>query len=210
MSNIKVVIVDDHQLFREGMNLLLSKNIGIEVVGEAENADQLWEILNNNHVHVVLMDISLPGLNGIEIIARAKEKYPDVRFIILTMHAEGQYVIKAVKTGAHGYLIKNADHAELLTAINNVALGQKYFNREISELMITDIAIEGDESRKQLSEREKEVLLLVSDGKTTKEIAEELFVSARTVETHRVNIMKKLKVQNTAELIKKAAHLKLV
>ena len=180
------------------------------MVGEAENANGLWEILDQKKVHIVLIDISLPDMNGIEIISTAKEKYENVRFIALTMHAEGQYVIQAVKSGAHGYLIKNADEQELITAIKQVALGQKYFNSEISQLMITDMAIEGDESRKRLSDREKEVLLLVSDGKTTKEIAEELFVSSRTVETHRVNIMKKLKVQNTAELIKKAAHLKLI
>lgn len=210
MSTIKLVVVDDHQLFREGVISLLSKKEDLEVVGEAENANGLWEILDQKKVHIVLIDISLPDMNGIEIISTAKEKYENVRFIALTMHAEGQYVIQAVKSGAHGYLIKNADEQELITAIKQVALGQKYFNSEISQLMITDMAIEGDESRKRLSDREKEVLLLVSDGKTTKEIAEELFVSSRTVETHRVNIMKKLKVQNTAELIKKAAHLKLI
>jgi len=210
MSTIKIAVVDDHQLFREGIISLLAKNEDLEIVGEAESAEELWHILNSKKVHIVLVDISLPGLNGIEIISHARDKYEGVRFIVLTMHAEGQYVIKSVKTGAHGYLIKNADEKELLTAIREVALGHKYFNKEISQLMITDIAISGDDSPKKLSEREKEVLLLVSDGKTTKEIAEELFVSSRTVETHRVNIMKKLNVQNTAELIKKAAHLKLI
>lgn len=210
MSTIKIVVVDDHQLFREGIISLLSKNDDLEVVGEAENENQLWEILDREKANIVLVDISLPESNGIDIISTAKEKYPEIRFIVLTMHAEGQYVVKSIRKGAYGYLIKNANEKELIHAIKQVALGHKYLNAEISQLMITDILIEEDESRKQLSDREKEVLVMVSNGKTTKEIAEELFVSSRTVESHRMNIMKKLKVQNTAELIKKAAHLKLI
>ncbi len=208
MSTIKTLIVDDHQLFRNGIVSLLSKNDAIEVVGEASNAEQLLEILETTKVHVVLMDISMPGMNGLEAIAAARDKFPEVRFIVLTMHAEGQYVVKAVRSGAYGYLIKNADESELIHAIREVANGKKYFNSEISQLMIGNMAME--ESHKKLSDREQEILTLVSEGKTTKEIAEEIFVSARTVETHRVNMMKKLNVQNSAELIKKAAHLGLI
>lgn len=209
MSRMKIAVIDDHQLFREGMISLLSKNDQIEVVGEADSKESLFELLENNEVHVVLIDISMPGISGLELITMARDKFPDVRFIVLTMHAEGQYVVKAVRNGAYGYLLKNADEKELLTAIKKVYLGNKHFNSEISALMIGNMAIEG-ETHKQLSERESEVLVLVSEGKTTKEIADQLFVSSRTVETHRVNIMKKLKVQNTAELIKKAAHLQLI
>ncbi len=208
MSTIKTLIVDDHQLFRNGIVSLLSKNDAIEVVGEASNAEQLMELLETNKIHVVLIDISMPGLNGLEAIAAARDKFPEVRFIVLTMHAEGQYVVKAVRSGAFGYLIKNADESELIHAIREVANGKKYFNSEISQLMIGNMALE--ESHKKLSDREQEILTLVSEGKTTKEIAEEIFVSARTVETHRVNMMKKLNVQNSAELIKKAAHLGLI
>jgi two-component system response regulator NreC len=209
MSGIKTLVVDDHQLFRNGIISLLSKNDAIEVVGEASNSEELFSELEKSKVHVVLMDISMPGTNGLEAIEQARDKYPDVRFIVLTMHAEGQYVVKAVRNGAYGYLIKNADESELIHAIKEVANGKKYFNSEISQLMIGNMSVEG-ESHKKLSDRELEVLTLVSEGKTTKEIAEELFVSARTVETHRVNMMKKLSVQNSAELIKKAAHLGLI
>ncbi len=208
MSTIKTMIVDDHQLFRNGIVSLLSKNEAIEVVGEASNAEQLLELLETTKIHVVLMDISMPGMNGLEAIAAAREKFPEVRFIVLTMHAEGQYVVKAVRSGAFGYMIKNSDESELIHAIREVANGKKYFNSEISQLMIGNMAME--ESHKKLSDREQEILTLVSEGKTTKEIAEEIFVSARTVETHRVNMMKKLNVQNSAELIKKAAHLGLI
>jgi two-component system, NarL family, response regulator NreC len=209
MSKIKIIVVDDHQLFREGITSLLAKNEDLEIVGEADSAAQLFDLLKEKHVNLVLMDISMPETNGLDAIKSARDQYPDVKFIVLTMHAEGQYVVKAVKNGAFGYLVKNADEKELLQAIRDVANGKKHFNSEISQLMIGNMALEG-ESHKKLSDRELEVLQLVSEGKTTKEIADELFVSTRTVETHRVNMMKKLHVQNTAELIKKSAHLGLI
>lgn len=188
---------------------MLSRNEDLSVSGHASTVEELFELLPNSDAEIVLIDISMPGGDGLEAIERAREEFPSVKFIVLTMHAEGQYVVKAVRNGAYGYLIKNADETELFEAIRQVALGNKYFNKEISHLMIGNMAIEG-ESHKRLSEREMEVLELVSNGKTTKEIAQALFVSTRTVETHRVNMMKKLNVQNTAELIKKAAHLQLI
>ncbi|MEP2026255.1 MAG: response regulator transcription factor [Reichenbachiella sp.] len=209
MSKIKIIVADDHQLFREGIIALLAKNESLDIIGEAASANELFELMDKNVPHVVLMDISMPETNGLDAIKVARDKYPDCKFIVLTMHAEGQYVVKAVRNGAFGYLIKNADENELIAAIEAVALGKKHFNNEISQLMIGNMALEG-ESHKKLSDREMEVLELVSEGRTTKEIADQLFVSARTVDTHRVNMMKKLSVQNTAELIKKAAHLKLI
>lgn len=209
MSKIKIIVADDHQLFREGIIALLSKNESLDIIGEAASASELFELMDKAVPHVVLMDISMPETNGLDAIKAARDKYPSCRFIVLTMHAEGQYVVKAVRNGAFGYLIKNADENELIAAIEAVSLGKKYFNSEISQLMIGNMALEG-ESHKKLSDREMEVLELVSEGRTTKEIADQLFVSARTVDTHRVNMMKKLSVQNTAELIKKAAHLKLI
>jgi len=209
MSKIKIAIVDDHQLFREGIASLLSKNEELEVVGEADSQAAFYALMEHEEPHVVLIDISMPDISGLDLIKIARDKYPTIKFIVLTMHAEGQYVVKAVRNGAFGYLIKNADEQELIAAIRQVALGRKHFNNEISSLMIGNMAIEG-ETHKRLSDRELEVLELVSEGKTTKEIADQLFVSSRTVETHRVNMMKKLNVQNIAELIKKAAHLKLI
>lgn len=209
MSKIKIIVADDHQLFREGIIALLSKNKSLDIIGEAASVSELFDLMDRFSPHVVLIDITMPETNGLDAIKVARDKYPNCRFVVLTMHAEGQYVVKAVRNGAYGYLIKNADEIELLAAIDAVALGKKYFNNEISELMIGNMALEG-ESHKKLSDREMEVLELVSEGRTTKEIADQLFVSARTVDTHRVNMMKKLSVQNTAELIKKAAHLKLI
>lgn len=209
MNKIKVIIVDDHQLFREGIRSLFNGHEDIEIIGEAATEGELINQLESLEPHIVLMDISLPGVNGLDIISHCKKQFPHVRFIVLTMHDDGQYVVRAVRSGAYGYLLKNADEKELTEAIKTVFLEKKYFNKEISQLMVGNMALEGV-SHKKLSDREIEILHLVSDGRTTKEIAAELFVSGRTVETHRVNIMKKLDVQNTAELIKKAVKLKLI
>lgn len=209
MSKISVLVVDDHQLFREGIRSLFAKNDDIEVIGEADSSEAMFSLFEEQRPEVVLIDITMLGSDGLSAIRESKKRYPDVRFIVLTMHADGQYVVKAVRSGAFGYLLKNADQQELSTAVKEVSFGRKYFNAEISQLMVGNMSLEGDNPQ-QLSERELQVLQLVSDGKTTKEIADELFVSARTVETHRVNMMKKLNVQNTAELIKKSVKLKLI
>ena len=210
MSNaIKIIILDDHKLFREGIASILSNYEEIDVIGEASSGFELYEMLRNTHPNVLLIDISLPQDNGLNIIKEVRENYPAIKSIVLTMHEEGQYVVKAVRNGAYGYILKNTDEGEWRQAIKQVFFGKKYFNREISELMIGNMALEG-ESNKKLSNRETEVLQLVSEGKTTKEIANELYVSTRTVETHRMNLLKKLKVQNTAELIRKATALRLI
>ncbi|VXD10690.1 response regulator transcription factor [Marinoscillum sp. 108] len=209
MSKISVIVVDDHQLFREGVRSLFAEDDLISIEGEADSAESMYSFFDQALPEVVLMDITMPGADGLSIIRESRKRFPDVKFIVLTMHADGQYVVKAVRSGAFGYLLKNADKEELSEAILTVSKGKKYFNSEISQLMVGNISLEGDNTQR-LSERETQVLQLVSNGKTTKEIAEELFVSSRTVETHRVNMMKKLDVQNTAELIKKAVKLKLI
>ncbi|NQZ78391.1 MAG: response regulator transcription factor, partial [Ekhidna sp.] len=157
---------------------------------------------------IVLVDITMGGISGLDVIKSTKKHYPNTGFITLTMHDEGQYVTKAVRSGASGYLLKNADEEQVIEAILKVHQGGKYFPADVSQLMIESITMEGDV--KQLSQREKEVLEKVAEGKTTKEIADELIVSTRTVETHRANMMKKLDVQNSAELIKKATKLNII
>lgn len=209
MSKISVLLVDDHQLFREGISSLFAQDELIEIVGLADSVDAMFVCFEKQVPEVVLIDISMPGIDGLTAIKDARKLYPDTKFIVLTMHADGQYVVKAVRSGAFGYLLKNADKAELSEAIRTVVKNKKYFNSEISQLMVGNMSLEGDNPQK-LSERETQVLQLVSNGKTTKEIADALFVSSRTVETHRVNMMKKLDVQNTAELIKKAVKLNLI
>ena len=210
MSIIKVVIADDHQLFRNGIVSILQKDDSFDVVGEAADGNELLALLEQKNVDVALVDISMPGASGQEVIVQAKQLSPTTRFIMLTMHDEGQYVVKSVRNGAHGYLLKNVDENELKVAIKDVFAGKKYFNRHITELMINNMGVVESEPENELTPRELEVLKMVSEGKINKEIASQLSVSTRTIETHRVNMMKKLGVQNSAELIKKAAKMNLI
>lgn len=200
---ISVSITDDHDLFRSGIAMLLNNSNEFEVVAQTASAEELLELMETTHIHVALIDISMGGMSGLEAVSQIKKNYPDVKCIVLTMHEEGQYVLQAIRNGAYGYLLKYCDEEELKTAIKNVYSGKKYLNQNISLLMMDSVTAEADEQK--LSKRELEILQLVAQGKTAKEIANELFVSARTVETHRSNILKKLDVQNTAELIKKAS-----
>ena len=151
----------------------------------------------------------MPLMDGFEVLRKVKGRFHSVRFIVISMHDDGLYISKCVRSGAYGYLLKNTDNEELFVALRTVYAGEKYFNDEIKELMIQNMALEGN-NYQPLSDRETEVLKYVAQGKTTKEIASILFVSVRTIETHRVNMMKKMEVQNTAELIRKATLLKLI
>ncbi len=206
---IRIIIADDHQLFREGIAALLSDDEDLAIVGQAANGHELLQLLESVQPHVVLIDLAMPGMDGFTAMEKSRKRYPKVKFIVLTMHEEGQYVTRAVRHGAFGFLLKNTDEEELKQAIHTVFRGKKYFNHRISALMISNISLEGT-LPKPLSRRETEVLQKVAEGKTTKEIASELFVSTRTVETHRINMMKKLEVQNSAELIRKAAQMKII
>lgn len=202
---IRVSVTDDHELFRSGIAMLLNKTNACEVVAQNGSAEELLEDLKSIEVDVALIDISMGKMSGLEAVAMCKKQFPQVRCIVLTMHDEGQYILKAIRNGAYGYLLKDCDANELKEAVEQVYLGKKYFNRNISDLMIQSVTVEED--IKQLSKRETEVLHLVAQGKTAKEIANDLIVSVRTIETHRSNILKKLDVQNTAELITKASSL---
>lgn len=207
---IRIAIVDDHKLFRDGITSLLSKVEHFEVVTSLSNGKQIIDyLLNEPTPDVLLLDLSMPEMDGFEVLDVCKKNYPEMRVIALSMHDDGNYIVKCVRGGAYGYLLKNADEEELIEAVRTVVRGTKYFNKEISERMINNMALEGSQAKK-LSTKEQEILQLISEGETTKEIADKLFISTRTVETHRTNMMKKLDVKNTAELITKAAKLNLI
>ncbi len=205
---IRISITDDHELFRSGIAMLLEKSDDISIVHQSSSAEQLIDHLKEAPVDISLIDISMGETNGLDALKLIKKAAPEVRCIILTMHNEGQYVVQAIRNGAWGYLLKDCDAPELITAITKVYNGKKYFNSDVSDLMIEGVSSESN--IQNLSKREKEVLQHVAKGLRTKEIAEQLIVSTRTIETHRSNILKKLNVQNTAELISKATQLGLL
>lgn len=209
MDKIKIVIADDHKLFRDGIRALLQKYDFLEVIGEAENGKTLIELAKQTNPDLVLIDLTMPVLNGLDTIPILKKELPEMGIIVLSMHEDGNYILKSIQLGANAYLFKNVDEDELLLAIKKVSSGEKYFNSRVSELMIESIK-KGEEEQVHITAREKEILQHVANGLSTKMIAEKLFLSSRTVETHRVNIMKKLKVSNTAELIKKSSELDLL
>jgi DNA-binding NarL/FixJ family response regulator len=204
METIKIILADDHKLIRDGIKTLLKKNEAFEIIAEADNGKQLIQIIENTSPDVILVDINMPEMNGLDAVAQLKKINPTLKFIILTMHEEGDYIMKSIQNGASGYLLKNAEYEELQQAIFSVAAGGKHFNNAISEKIIENISRPAAKAKvlQDLTSREIEVLREVADGLSTKLIAHKLSISARTVETHRVNIMKKLEAHNTAELIK--------
>jgi DNA-binding NarL/FixJ family response regulator len=213
MEKIKIILADDHILVREGFKSLLSKKKEFEVVGEAENGEELLELIDHTIADVLLIDISMPRLNGIEAIGQMKKINPNLKFIMLTMHEEAEYILKSIQAGANGYLLKNVESEELGNAIRTVAKGGKYFNAAISNIMIENISQwpgQNKEEPSELTAREKEILQYVADGLSTKLIADKLSISTRTVETHRVHIMRKLQVSNGAEMVKKGLEQKII
>ncbi|PXY45991.1 response regulator [Flavobacterium hydrophilum] len=210
MSEIKLIIADDHELFRNGLAELLRKHDDIKIVKTVGDGLEFMELINSQfEADIVLLDITMPNMDGFQVLKELKNATSDIKPIVISMHNDGNYIAKCAKMGAYGYLLKNTDEAELILAIRSVANGKKYFSAEISEKMINFMSTQSI-SEDVLSNKETEVLGLISKGLTTKEIAAKLFVSSRTIETHRANILKKLEVKNTAELIKKAAKMNLI
>ncbi len=210
MNEIKLIIADDHELFRNGLAELLRKHDDIKIVKSVADGVEFMEVINSQfEADIVLLDITMPNMDGFQVLKELKASNSDIKPIVISMHNDGNYIAKCAKMGAYGYLLKNTDEAELILAIRSVNSGKKYFSPEISEKMINFMS-EQSISENILSNKETEVLGLIAKGLTTKEIAAKLFVSSRTIETHRANILKKLEVKNTAELIKKAAKMNLI
>ncbi len=212
MDKISVIIADDHKIIRVGLRGLLEREEDIYVSGEAENAEEVLKLLETNPAEVVLMDIDLGETDGITTTIKIKELYPSIHVLGLTMHEEPDYIIKMLKAGASGYLLKNAGREELLTAIHTVAKGDSYFSQKVSATLLQAITKQTESPSVQkkligptpLSDREIEVLRLIAQEFSNGEIAEKLFISIRTVDTHRRNLLEKLQVKNTVGLVKYA------
>ncbi|MBA4053819.1 MAG: DNA-binding response regulator [Marivirga sp.] len=210
MRKIKILLADDHPLIRAGFKSLLGMNERFEIVGEAENGKELIAMAAEKHPDIILTDISMPGINGMEALETLTKEYPHIGFIILTMHEEPEYVLNTLKLGASGYLLKNIDRFELERAILTVFEGGKYFSPVVTNILAESYKKPEPNEPAEVTPREKEVLELVAQGNSTKLIADKLGISIRTVESHRINMLKKLKVNNTAELIKQAIELKIL
>lgn len=216
MSDIKVVLVDDHQLIRMGISALLNSEKDIEVIGQATSAKEVMDMVEEKQPNVVLMDISLDDGDGIVLTKEINKKHKDVAVIMLSMHVKEDYIQRSLKAGAAGYILKDSPKEELIKAIKEVANGGKYFAGEVSQLMVSSYVNKvgdfNDKKKKStgLTSRELEIIKLLSDGKSNQIIADELSISHRTVDTHRTNIMQKVKVKNVAELIKYAIKNKLI
>ena len=212
---MRVVIADDHGVVRKGVQFLLTQEGDIEVIAEAENGRDAVRLALNLKPDVVIADIAMPHLNGIDAAAQITKAEPRIGVILLSMHSDEEFVVRALSAGARGYLLKESAEAELVRACRVVAAGRTFFSAAITETLLDDymrrLQDEGLQDRYDLlTDREKEVLQMLAEGKTNKDVARLLNLSTHTVETHRTHFMQKLKLHNTAEIVMYAMRKKLI
>ncbi len=210
---IKIVIADDHKLFREGLMNLLSESEDIEIIGEAENGEDAIQKASKQRPDIVLMDVSMPKKNGVEATRIISREMKQVKVIALSMHSEYYYVKEMLEAGARGYIFKNCTYNELITAIKSVSRGEKYLSTDIKDVLIEgylDKETDTFKNEANLTERELEVLKLYAQGGKTKSISEKLFVSVKTVGTHKQHILSKLNLKTTADMTRYAIKNKLI
>lgn len=202
MNNFEILLADDHAIFRKGIRKIIEEVDGLAVCGEANDGMELLELLKTTHPDLIILDISMPNLRGLEATEEIKRRYPEIKILLLTMHRKKSFVQLGLKAGADGFLLKEDADSELYRAIESLKQGEKYFSPLISTIMF-DLTQSRPETE-ALTKREREVLKLLAEGKKPREIADILFVSIYTVRTHRNNIMKKLKLKGVADLIRYA------
>ncbi len=208
-NKIKIVLVDDHALVTKGFRTILAKHKNFLIVGEANSSPEALEIIKNTEPNVVLLDINMPGETGIECAKKIVKSYSNSKIIMLTMHDEEQYILKALSVGAHGYVMKNSELEELIEAIQTVHNGGEYFSKLINAETLETIKLKLKENPEwneltELTKREIQIIKAIAEGWSNKEISDQLYISDRTVNTHRTNIMAKMKVKNSVELVVKA------
>lgn len=203
-ATLKVVIVDDHQMFLDGLKTLLVKNTSIEIVGEALNGLEALELIRSQHVDLVLTDINMPKMSGTELAKAIKKEKPEIKILILSMYNDREIIHEIVMTEAEGYILKNANKQELLNALTRIESGGTYYSNEVMEIITESYVAKQktQEKTKELTKREIEIIQLICQEHSTPEIAEQLFISPLTVETHRKNILKKTKARTIVGLIK--------
>lgn len=204
MKKIKILITDDHAMFLDGISALLEKEKDITLIGKAENGKKALEILEKNTVDLVILDLNMPEINGIELVKEIKKKFRKTKTLVVSTHSNKQIISRLIRLGVNGYLLKNADATIFIQAIHSIMNNVNYFAKEVSEIHLNNCKeIEKQEQQTvELSNREKEILILVAQEFTAAEIAEKTFISLNTVNTHRRNLLSKLNAKNTAGLVK--------
>ncbi len=220
MKPIKIILADDHTLVRAGIRNLLQNISNVEVIAEADNGRDALKLVGEHNPDLVLLDIAMPELNGLEVAARLSKEQPDVDVMILSMHANEEYVVQALKAGASGYLLKDSAPTELDIAVHAVARGETYLSPAISKHVVHDylkrvasVDIETEVAPNmytQLTPRQREILQLIAEGNSTKEIASKLIVSVKTVETHRIQLMNRIAIHDVAGLVRYAIRMGMV
>ena len=205
MSRIRIVLADDHTLVRAGIRALLESVPGVEMLAECGDGREALELITKHRPDVALLDIGMPGLNGLEVAKRVGQESPRTRVIILSMYADATYVRQALRAGVAGYLVKGAAVAELPLALQSVMRGETYLTPKVSQTVVKELLSDGGEDRhplESLTQRQREILQLIAEGRSTKEIAHLLEVSVKTVETHRVRLMDRLGIHDVAGLVR--------
>ncbi len=222
MNKINIVLADDHVLVRNGIKAMLESDADIDVIGEANNGVEALETARKLHPDILVLDIRMPEMNGLEAAAKLGSYSPDTRAVILSMHDSEEYVLQALDAGAYGYLLKDTDRNEFIKALKQIYNGNKYFSGAVSNVLANRLlntkpfttskpaVQETPEDSYSLTRKEKEILQMIVDGKQNKQIAEASGKSVRTIETHRFNIMKKLGVNNAIDMVNKAVKENLV
>jgi len=199
---IKILLADDHSLVRQGFSMILSAQADMQIVGEASNGREAVELAGKLHPDVVVMDVTMPELNGIEATRRIAEAAPRARVLALSMHKDSVYVREILRAGARGYLLKDSADADLIAAVRSVAKGEGYLSPGVSDAVLTDYRKHVTDPLDLLTSREREVLQMIAEGKTNKEIAGTLNLSVYTVDAHRGKIMEKLNLHSSGELVR--------
>ena len=233
MTPIKLMLVDDHSIVRDGIRLLLEQADGLEIIDEANDGEEALDKLKTHHSErtdalatgkantlpdLVLMDISLPGMSGIQTTQVISRLYKGVRVLMLSMHNNEDYILRSVEAGAYGYILKDSSSDEMIKAIRTITSGEKYYSSPVASIILSGYMQQlkkGDkhsraERQSKLSNKEKEILQFLVDGMSSREIAEKLQLSIRTVDNHRANMMRRLQVRNAAELVRMAVEDKLI
>lgn len=218
MTGIKLMLVDDHSIVRDGIRLLLEQADGLEIIDEANDGEEALDKLKTHLPDLVLMDISLPGMSGIQTTQVISRLYKSVRVLMLSMHNNEDYILRSVEAGAYGYILKDSSSDEMIKAIRTIASGEKYYSSPVASIILSGYMQQlkkGDkhsraERQSKLSNKEKEILQFLVDGMSSREIAEKLQLSVRTVDNHRANMMRRLQVRNAAELVRMAVEDKLI